>query len=227
MYQPMLFLHWKQVRFGLIPFILAAFALPLLNIQGLGTIPGEMAVGLDAYRIVSENQEWLMFYPLLAAGIGMTLALSAWNWDHQLKHVYALSLPLTRLEYTMLKMGAGAVLTLLPVAALWLGAHAASMAVALPDGLHAYPNQLAFRFMLAALVSYSLLFAMAAGTIKTTITIISSIVVLVLVAPVFEVFLVDTFLSLAETPLLVTLVEFALDFGPFEVFTGNWSLIDV
>jgi|AP95_1055475.scaffolds.fasta_scaffold25180_3 hypothetical protein len=28
MYQPMLFLHWKQVRFGLIPFILAAFALP-------------------------------------------------------------------------------------------------------------------------------------------------------------------------------------------------------
>jgi uncharacterized protein (TIGR00255 family) len=34
MYQPMLFVHWKQVRHALIPFVVAAFALPLLAVAG-------------------------------------------------------------------------------------------------------------------------------------------------------------------------------------------------
>ena len=40
MYQPMLFIHWKQVRLVLIPFVIAAFGLPLMVIQGLGPAPG-------------------------------------------------------------------------------------------------------------------------------------------------------------------------------------------
>jgi len=84
---------------------------------------------LDAYRIVSESAIWLPFYPMLALAIGITLALSSWNWDHQLKHVYALSLPVTRLEYSLLKMGAGAALAMLPVIGLWIGAHVASMSL--------------------------------------------------------------------------------------------------
>ena len=121
MYRPMLYLHWKQVRWGLLPFAFAAYALPLLAVQGLGTAPGMEATTLEAYRIVGGFQVWLPVFPLLAAAVGMTLALSAWNWDHQLKHVYALSLPISRWRYAALKMGAGATLALVPTAALWFG----------------------------------------------------------------------------------------------------------
>ena len=229
MYQPMLYLHWQQIKFGLIPFILAAYALPLLTVQGLGTPAGSASVvGLDAYRIVSENQAWLYFYPLLAAAIGVTLALSAWNWDHQLKHVYSLSLPLTRIEYTMLKMGAGAVLALLPAVALWIGAHVASMSVSLPEGLHAYPNQLAFRFLFATLLAYSVLFAMASGTIKTTVYVLSGLVVLLVLGNEVGALLANYFAVFERQPLLYWLLELSITApGPFEVFTGNWSLIDV
>jgi hypothetical protein len=176
MYQPMLYVHWKQIRVGLIPFIVASFALPILMVQGLGVTPGTSSTTMEAYRMVNEFQVFLPVFPMLAAAIGGTLALSAWNWDHQHKHVWALSLPLARWEYAMLKMGAGAVLAMLPVAALWLGAHIAAASIELPTGLNAYPNQLALRFALATLVAYSVLFAMAAGTIKTTVWIVSCVI---------------------------------------------------
>ena len=32
----MLFLHWKNVRLGLVPFVVCAFGLPLLALQGAG-----------------------------------------------------------------------------------------------------------------------------------------------------------------------------------------------
>lgn len=228
MYQPMLYLHWKQVRFGLIPFILAAYVLPLLSVQGMGVPAGVDAASLDAYRVVSEGQVWLPFYPLLAAAIGVTLALSAWNWDHQLKHVYSLSLPLTRLEYSMLKMGAGAALAVLPVVALWVGSHVATMSVSLPEGLHAYPNHLTMRFGLAVLLCYSLFFALASGTIKTTILLISSVVAFFIVGEPVSDFLATYFVALEERSLIQIVVEWTITApGPFEVFTGNWTLIDV
>ena len=118
MYQPMLFVHWKQARLLLIPFVMAAFGLPLLQVQGLGPGPGGEAVTLSAVAIVSSYQIWLPVFPLFAAAVGAMLALTAWNWDHQHQHVYALSLPLARWEYAMLKMGAGVVLLLIPVALL-------------------------------------------------------------------------------------------------------------
>jgi len=228
MYQPMLFLHWKQIRFGLIPFILAAFSLPLLTVQGLGMPLWADSASLDAYRIVSQNQDFLMFYPLLALGVGITLALSAWNWDHQLKHVYALSLPVSRMEYTMLKMGAGAALALLPVAGLWLGAHLATMTIALPEGIHAYPNQLATRFALAVLVSYAALFAMAAGTMRTTIYIVSAVIAFFVVGGTSTEFLANYFTVFESRSFLQWAVELLASApGPFEIFTGSWTLIDV
>ena len=128
----MLFLHWKQVRHALALAAVASFALPLMMVSGMGTPPGMDALSLDAYRIVGGVEAWLMFFPLLALAIGVTLALSSWNWDHQLNHVYALSLPLTRWEYTISKMAAGVTLALLPVLAMWLGTHLAAASLSLP-----------------------------------------------------------------------------------------------
>lgn len=227
MYQPMLFVHWKQVRVALIPFMVAAFGLPLLTVQGLGSSWGGVA-SLEAYQIVREFQFWLPFFPLLAGAIGMTLALSSWNWDHQLNHVYALSLPLARWEYVMLKMGAGAALALLPAGAMWVGAHVATASVTLPEGLHAYPNQVALRFFLATLLSYALLFSMAAGTIKTTVWVVTGVLAFLIFGNVLN----ETLAYYFEYFTRVNMVEATFNWlvtapGPFEVFTGNWSLIDV
>jgi len=224
----MLYLHWKQIRLVLLPFMVAAFALPLVTVAGLGGAPaGTTETALNAYAIVEMVRFWLPVFPALAAAVGITLALSAWNWDHRLGHVYALSLPLSRTEYALLKMGAGATLAMLPGIALWLGAHVASAAVALPPGLHAYPNQLALRFALATLISYSVLFAMASGTVKTSMWIlagVSAVVVLGILGTDWT-FLQDSALG---TDPLQTVIDWLMQGpGPFEIFTTNWSLIDV
>jgi hypothetical protein len=228
MYQPMLYLHWKQIRLVLIPLVLASFGLPLLAVAGLGASPGMSETSLNAFAILDGLSLWLPFFPALAGAIGVILALSAWNWDHRLGHVYALSLPVTRMEYTLLKMGAGGVLTLLPATAMWLGAHVAAASVALPAGLHTYPDQLAIRFLLASLIAYSVLFAMAAGTVKTTVWIVGIVAAFLLVGLIGTDLLILFSRSFERTDIVGSVIGWLLDApGPFEVFTGNWSLIDV
>jgi len=228
MYQPMLYLHWKQIRVGLIPFVIASFGLPLMAIDGVGAPPGVDGTILGAYHFIASAQPWLIFFPVLAGAIGAMLALSAWNWDHRHDHVYALSLPVTRWEYVTLKMGAGASLATLPAAALWLGAHLAAASITLPVGLHAYPNQLALRFLLAILLSYAVLFAMAAGTIRTTLWVVSIAAGLVVFGAVATDLLGGFYDLFDRTNVVLVALQWLTRVpGPFEVFTGNWSLIDV
>lgn len=228
MYQPMLSLHWKQIRFGLLPFILAAYGLPLIAVQGLGSAPGMDGPPLEAYRVLATYGVWAPMFPLLAAATGITLALSAWNWDHQLGHVYALSLPISRWRYAALKMGAGATLALIPAAAFWIGARVAVASISLPTGLHAYPNELAVRFLAGVLVCYALLFALAAGTVRTAVWVISGALALVLLATIFSSFILPHFGIVGRTQTLEWIVHVLGSApGPFRVFTGNWTLIDV
>ncbi len=227
MYQPMLALHWKQIRFGLIPFILAAFALPLLTVQGIGGIdPSTMA--LSNYRTAVGYNAWLPMIPALAAALGTTLALSAWSWDHNLKHVYALSLPIARWRYAIMKMGAGAALALLPVAAFGAGCLIASASVNLPVGLHAYPVALTVRFLFGTMLAYGMLFALAAGTIRTTVVIFSGVALLLLFAIPLTHLATATFPSMQQTNVAEWFFSNLVDLpGPLSIFTGNWALIDV
>ncbi len=228
MYQPMLFIHWKQIRVALIPFVIASFGLPLVTVHGLGTPPVGSGINTLAYHVVDQTRIWAMFYPVLAAAIGATLALSSWNWDHQLGHVYALSLPIPRWEYATLKMGAGAVLALLPAGALWIGALVASASVTLPTGLHAYPGLLAVRFFAATLLAYAVVFAMAAGTIRTTVWVVTAVTGVIVAASLFNGVLSTQFPILEHTSLVSLMVKELLSLpGPLHVFAGNWALIDV
>ena len=121
-------------------------------------------------------------------------------------------------------------LALVPATALWIGAHVAAASVALPEGLNAYPNQLAFRFLLASVLSYALLFAMAAGTIKTTVWVASSIVATFVFAGLLQAALQLSFptLGLEQFSFFDATTNWLVRAGgPFEVFVGNWALIDV
>ena len=228
MYRSLLFLHWKQIRWALLLMVMGSFALPLMAVSGLGTPPGLDVASLEAYRFVSGAELWLPLFPMLALLVGVTLALSAWNWDHQLNHVYALSLPMTRWEYTLQKLLAGLTLALLPAAGLWLGAHLAALSISLPPGLNAYPNELAARFFFAILLSYALLFAMAAGTIRTTGIVIGAVFAFLFLGSIANDALAEHVDYFTRVHVVQEFVEWLFDTpGPFEVFTGTWSLIDV
>jgi len=225
MYQPMLFLHWKQVRIVLIPFVVAAFALPLYAVHQMG---GTGTDALQAYFVLSLAEGLRPVFPALAAATGIMLALSAWNWDHQIGHTYSLSLPLPRWRFATLKMGAGATLSLLPALAFWGGAQVATASITLPAGLHAYPNALALRFFMVMLVSYAVFFALASGTVKTASIIASAVLLFLIVGGALGTSLGQFFPTLHG----VNLVDEAISIlagkhGPFEVFSGAWSLIDV
>jgi hypothetical protein len=228
----LLYLHWKAVKYGLIPFVIAAFGLPLLAIQGSALPPGVpgSASGFYGTVLLDAVAVWLPFFPGLAAVIGATLALTSWSWDHETKHVYALSLPISRSRYALHKLGAGATLAFIPATAFLAGSLLATAAVDLPAGIHAYPLALSARFFLATLVVYSLMFAFASGTIRTAIAVLS-VAIGTLVFGGMAVHFVGTVThndSLINFSFAGWALENLFAFpSPLHIFSGNWSLIDV
>ena len=231
MFKQILFLNWKSVRFGMLPFLVAAFALPILAVQGVSldsSLPESATI--RATQLLYTLQFWTPVFPGFAFALGAVLALLIWNWDHRGEHVYALTLPLPRSRYVAMKMGAGALLLLVPVLVFWVGSLLATSFIEIPEGLRTYPNAIAFRFFLASLIAYAVFFALAAGTMRTAIILLTVwvgfLVIGQIVPPVLgEMF---RFQALYEFSLLDWLLRSSLDWpGPFEVYSGNWMLIDV
>jgi hypothetical protein len=220
-------LQWKVSRWLLLPFTLLAIGLPLLALQMMrrGMENSDMFAASDAVGLMAV---WTPLYPLLALITGFAVAMSAWVWDHRGNHVYALSLPLARWEYVLLKLAAGAIVLMVPVVALWLAAFIGTSMTAIPDGVHAYPGAFAGRFLLAALIAYTAAFALGAGTVKTTIYIVVGIVLFVIFGTLLVGMIEDMFgVSGLITPIDILHAALLKWPGPFHVYGGNWMLIDV
>ena len=218
MFQAVLYTQWKWARLPLLVATVAAFALPVLSVQSAGrTDLGEWA----ASYLLTSMSEWAVFYPLLATGVGLLLALTAWGPDHRLGHAYALSLPIPRWHYALLRLGAGLVLLLAPVASIALGSVIATAAVSVPTGLTAYPLALAIRFALAALLAFTVFFAISSGRPRTAGYVLATMVALIVTHQVVG--LVDEELKILD-PVLERLFEWP---GPLAIFGGRWMLIDV
>jgi hypothetical protein len=162
-----------------------------------------------------------VLYPVLAAALGLLVAIATWAPDHRGRHVHALSLPLPRWRYVLLRFGAGVVLLAAPVVALLAGAVLATRLAAIPPGLEGYPVALTIRFALAVLVAYAVFFAISAGTTRTAGAILAVIGGLILVQVLASA--ADVHLDLL-TPLQGVLLNWP---GPLAIFTGRWMLIDV
>lgn len=229
MFGQILYVHWRAARFALLPFVVAAFGLPLVAVQGLGVPRGSTPEeAFYVWRVFDLLQLWLPLFPALAAGTGAAVALAVWNWDHRGDHAYALTIPLPRRRYALLKMAAGGLLLAVPFLAFWTGSLAASLSLTLPEGLHAYPTLLAVRFLLAMLLAYALLFALASGTIRLAVLSLTGFALLVVVGALASDVLVEFFPALRGWSFIEWLFERLTRWpGPFEVFTGSWMLIDV
>jgi len=159
--------------------------------------------------------------PLVALGLGVLLGMAAWAPDHSGRHVYALSLPVHRWQFVLLRFAAGLTLLAIPVAALGAGALVASAAIELPAGIHAYPLQLTLRFWLSATVMFAIFFAISIGTRRAVVLTLGTIGAAILTDIVLG--------TLGQEAVVVNTLFAALTHwpGPLAILMGRWALFDV
>jgi hypothetical protein len=218
MFRAVLYSQWKWSRLIVVLGTVAAFAIPLLSLQGAARADRG---ALQTPELLRAVQSWGTLYPLLATALGLLMAIAAWAPDHRGRHIHALTLPLARWRYVLLRFGAGFVLLAAPIAAVLIGSSLAVLTATLPPGLQAYPIALAMRFAFAVFVAYAVFFAVSAGTARTAGIILGVIAAVILVQVVASIANIDLNLfGVAQTVLL-------LGPGPLAVFTGRWMLVDV
>ena len=211
--------QWMQTRQVVVTFVVLAFAAPLTSVyygSGLSSSDiGKVAGWLQASESLG------VAIPIVALFLGVFVGMAAWTADHAGRHVYALSMPVTRAHFVLLRFGAGLALLLPPVLAMGLGPMVASMAVDLPVGLHAYPLQLTARFALASLACFAIFFSISIATKRALLLTLGAIggvllADLLLKALGNEVSVTDTVLQLlTRWP------------GPLSILVGRWALFDV
>jgi len=218
MFRVILYTQWKWSRLPVALLTVGAFLVPLLAVQGTGEARGTTA---QAGQLLAYVGAMGTFFPLMAGLSGLLVGVSAWAADHRAGHVYALSLPVPRWQLALFRLGAGLVLLLGPVLAVWLGSQIAVTAVEIPLGLQGYPHLITLRFMLCTLVAYTCFFAISAGTSRTAAIILGGLLALIAAQILLDAVGLDLHL-------LGTLLEKLFFWpGPLEIYTGRWMLIDV
>src|SRR5204862_7257492 len=218
MYHVILYSQWKWSRLIVLLGTITGFALPIISLQGAA---GADRNPLAAQELLRAVQSWGTLYPLLATTLGLLAAIATWAPDHRGRHIHALSLPLPRWRYVLLRFGAGAALLAAPVIAVSVGALLATWSATIPAGLQGYPGALALRFALAVLVAYAVFFAVSAGTARTAGIILGLIGGVILVQIIAGVANIDLDLF---GRLQVVVLNWP---GPLAIFSGRWMLIDV
>jgi hypothetical protein len=215
MFRAIVWMQWKSTRALSLLTTIIAFALPLASLQ-----LGRSAASASGF--VAAMQAFGAAYALLAALVGLLVALGAWRPDHSGRHVYALSLPVPRSRYAMFRFGAGLLFLVPTIAALLVGALLVSVSP-IPEGLHAFPVALTLRFALASLVAYAIFFAIASSTNRT-----AGLIIAIFAGIIFSQYLLAVF---ADGERTVDVLGAVLDFvfvrpGILSVFAGRWMLID-
>src|SRR5207245_4683847 len=88
MFRAVLYAQWKWSRLIVVLGTVAGFAIPLLSLQGAAR-PDRGA--LQAKELLQAVQSWGTLYPLLAAALGLLIAIAAWDADHRGRHIHALT----------------------------------------------------------------------------------------------------------------------------------------
>lgn len=213
MYRMILLTQWKWTRAIVLIATIVGFALPLASLQSASG-------ATQAADFVARMQRFGVWYALLAAAMGLMVALTAWTHDQRGRHVYALTLPVSRAHYVMMRLIAGASFLVPPAIAVLLGALFVSFFGAIPGGLTTYPVALALRFLFASCVAYALFFAIGSATQRTAGIILGAAAAVLLTTYLFAVLGVDADLLQRSVEVLFTSP------GVFSVFSGRWSLVD-
>src|SRR5439155_8263852 len=80
MFHVMLYSQWKWTRLIVALGSIAAFALPIVSVQGAARAD---ASPLQAGELLQAVQSWGTLYPVLAAALGLLVAIATWAPDHR------------------------------------------------------------------------------------------------------------------------------------------------
>lgn len=218
MFRMILYSQWKWSRYIVVLGTVLGFALPILSLQGAARADRG---ALQAQDLLGVVQSWGALYPLLAGALGLLVAIATWAPDHRGRHIHALTLPLPRWRYVLLRFGAGSLLLAGPIVAVVLAATLAVVTATIPPGLQGYPIALGLRFAFAVIVAYAVFFAISAGTARTAGIILGAIASVILFQIIVALVGLDW-----DILAYLQLAVFRWP-GPLAVFTGRWMLVDV
>lgn len=216
MMNAMIWFHWRSCRAWIVAAAFAAGALPVVSVmQSWPRDPAQVPV------LLGQLDAWGVFYPVLAAALGLSTAVIVWQADHRGRFVYALTLPVARWRYVWFRFLAAAVWIGAVGVILWVSALASVAVLSLPPSLRTFPTALAARFVLAALSVF------AAGYCVTTLPAriqrtLGRVVLALLVVQG------GALLLGLEADWLSPLASGLFgQWGPFALLGGRWMLIDV
>jgi hypothetical protein len=217
MFTVVLWSQWKWSRIVIVLGTIAGFTLPILSLQSARAADPDSSTA----SLLRGVQAWGTLYPVIAATLGLLVAIATWAPDHRGRHIHALTLPIARWRFVLLRFGAGASLLCVPVVAVLIGSLIATTSISIPTGLHGYPVALSMRFGLAVFVAFSIFFAVSGATARTAAIILglfASVIVVAIIAGVAGI----------DFALPQRLQTVFLDWpGPLAIFTGRWMIIDV
>lgn len=205
----------RRVGPMLIALTAIAAAMPVLSVRML---LGK-GIAADSMLVLSGAADMAGWFPLLAGLVGMTVGVSAWQSDQEGGHVYALSLPIPRWHYALVRLAAAFLLLGPALAAFTLSATVVAAAIELPPGLHSYPLPLVVRFCASTIIAFSFFFAIASGDKKS-----SAWGFIVLLSVIIMDVAYQTSSGLGYSPLFNLLLGTN---SPASFFLGQWSLVDV
>jgi hypothetical protein len=218
MFRQVLFAQWKWSREILAFFIVAGFVIPLI-------VPWLILprTGVPSAReLVAIGQAIGGTTLSLVVLAGLLLALQSHGVDERAGHIYSLTLPVTRTRFLTTRTISAFILLVVPSLAIWLGGALVAGQLEIPPTLRSYAGALALRALLASWLIYAGVTAVRYSAGRRA----KAVILALLVA-----FVVLGVLSATNAPtrsLISGLARFFLvNPGPFGVFVGRWTLIDV
>lgn len=220
MFRAVFYTQWKWARPIVLLGVLIAAYIPVEALRSMAYKTAGVYYIPSLYGSISSASTG---YQLLALGVAVVVAISAWQADAQRQHVYSLSLPVPRWKFVLLRFGAGAALLGIVALAVGVFGGVAAALAPLPAMLHAYPAGLAVRFWLGALIPFGLIFALLASNPRRVRVVVIAIATLVAVD-----FLLAAF-GVTQTTEMTHWLWDALysSSGPLAAFLSKWMLIDV
>ncbi|HYV99021.1 MAG TPA: hypothetical protein VE967_16315 [Gemmatimonadaceae bacterium] len=208
--------QWKQQRKELVVLTLLVAMLPSTI---LWTARNDGPIGPLWYQSIGQSIGAIG--AVAAVLIGSLLALRPFAFDAQTRHVYAMTLPVRRRDYSMFRIGTGVVLSLFPTAGVLVGALVAVQALPSGIGLRAFPGGLAARFLLATVTAFAGAFALQYGLGKRATRWALVAVTTIAATELVGQLLLHTSLT---TPFFQALVS---QWSPLRIFVTRWTLFDV
>ena len=218
MFSQTLYVQWKWNRDFLAFFTAVGFAAPLIIIwialPHFGfTSPRELVSVGGAIGAVCGG---------IAAVAGMSVAWQGYNIDERGGHIYALSLPITRLRALWLRAASAAATLVLPAVGIWIGGMIAASQMNLPATLESYAGALAVRALLTSWLVHACIFALRYSAGRKTKAILGILIAAVIVVVTLAAIAPSTREQIVRLGQLISSSP-----GPFGVLFGRWTLIDV